>query len=161
MNHGWFKALLLAAVMASPAHARVDSGAASFAAVTPMANINANAAPQISDQINSIIEMRTLMMDRAAPQPTTDCTDPKMVLRRVAALRDLDTFARMTINGLIDAAPSSDLKAATSDELAPVLIHHRQVVTASLRTLLDLPLVRAKSDLAADVGRLAAEAARP
>ena len=114
-----------------------------------------------ADRIASIIEMRTVMMDRAAPQPADDCADPRAVEQRLAAIAELDAFARTTINGLIDAAPSSDLKAAASEELSPVLVNHRSQVTAALNSLMELPLVRAKKTLAAEVGRLADQAARP
>jgi hypothetical protein len=152
---------LLISTIAPAAQARVDAGDTPFAAGAPAIPDALSATPRLADQISSIIEMRTMMMDRAAPQPGTDCADPQAIARRLAAIAEMDAFTRTTINGLIDAAPSSDLKTATSEELAPVLVNHRRQMSAALRSLMELPLVREKGALAAKIGRLADQAARP
>lgn len=165
MKYQWFKAFLLLCLTAAPAYARGDGSERTFAAIPPVTAPQAD-APTFADRIGTIIGMRTQMVDRLAPQPTADCTDPQIVARRVAALKELDSFARMTINGLIDAAPSSELKAEASEELTPVLLRHRQDMTSALYDLMELPLVREKGTPAAktvaeEVVRLADQAARP
>lgn len=162
MTHKWLGVFLMIAAIAPAAQARVGANEATFAAIAPATLPKAAPTAQgFADRVASIIEMRTMMMDRASPQPAADCADPQAVERRLAAIAELDAFTRTTIDGLIDAAPSSDLKTATSEELTPVLVNHRQQMTAALRSLMELPLVRAKDALAAEVGRLADQAARP
>ena len=93
------------------------------------------------------------MMNRTAPQPALDCRNPNDVTRRLAALKELDVFARTTVAGLIDAAPSGDVKAVTSETLTPVLMNHKAEMTAALDDLMKLPLLRTQKALAADVAR--------
>ena len=160
MNHNWLRVLVLIAAVAPAAQARVEGGGATLAALPPAPSYS-TPAMSFADQIGAVIAMRTTMVDRAAPQPTADCKDPGAVQRRLAALADLDAFTRTTINGLIDAAPTNELKTATSEQLIPVLLHHRGEMTATLLNLMELPLVREKSALSAAVGRLVDQAARP
>jgi len=165
VKHHWFKAFVLVCLATSPAFARGDVGERTLAAIAPMNAPQAD-APTFADRIGAIIGMRTQMVDRLAPQPTAECSDPQVVARRVAALEELDSFARITINGLIDAAPTSELKTETSEQLTPVLLRHRQDLTAALYNLMELPLVREKGTPAAakvadEVVRLADQAARP
>lgn len=115
----------------------------------------------LADQIDSMIAMRTAMMDRTAPQPDVGCLDPQQVTRRLDALAELDSFTRSTVAGLIEAAPSSELKAETAEELSPVMTHHRAEMSTALIGLMNVSVVREKPALAADVARLAQQAARP
>ena len=140
----WFKALVLICALAPAAHARVGGGESTLAAISPVTAPQAD-APSFADKIGAIIEMRTMMVNRVAPQPAADCTDPQAIARRLSALKELDLFTRMTINGLIDAAPSSELKSEASEDLTPLLLRHRQDMTAALYNLMELPLVREKS----------------
>jgi hypothetical protein len=155
-----FRVLFLLFVITPAAQARVDSSMTIIASIPP-ASANDTAAPTLADKIGDILDMRAQMTDRMAPQPTADCEDPKVVARRLAALESLDAFVRMTVNGLIDAAPNSELKASASEDLAPVLIRHRQDMSANLMDLIELPLVREMSGLSKDVVRLTEQAARP
>jgi len=155
-------ALLALMTVALPAQARVDGSERAMAAIAPASLSNtASEAPGLGNRIGAILEMRAHMTDRMAPQPKADCTDPQEIARRIEALKALDAFVRMTVNGLIDAAPSNELKAAASEDLAPVLIRHRQDMQANLLQLMELPLVREKAVLAGDVEQLAVQAARP
>ena len=140
-----------------------SSGDASFrTASLPLSPVlQAQAPVTLADQIGRLIEMRSAMMNRTAPQPALDCRNPNDVTRRLAALKELDVFARTTVAGLIDAAPSGDVKAVTSETLTPVLMNHKAEMTAALDDLMKLPLLRTQKALAADVARLAEQAARP
>lgn len=161
MTHTWLKALVLIATIAPAAQARVDgNGPTTLAALSPS---GAKTAPvlTIADQIGAIIAMRAAMVDRTAPQPAADCKDPGAVTRRLTALAELDDFTRMTINGLIDAAPTNEFRTAVGEQMIPVLLQHRQDMTATLEDLMELPLVREKSTLSAAVVRLADQATRP
>lgn len=148
--------------IAAPALARVNTDGTAVANIQPLTNSRAaTGARSFADQIDAVIEMRSMVMNRTEPQPAADCADPKAVTRRLAALEELDSFVRGTISGLINAAPSSELSAEASAELAPILFRHQQDMTESLSGLMELPLVRGKSFLAAYVVRLAEQAARP
>ncbi len=154
-------ALVLFVLTAVPALARVDGNETALAALAPSSIQSNPDAPRLGAKIGMILDMRAKMTDRMAPQPQADCKDPQAITKRLAALEALDAFVRTTVNGLIDAAPSSDLKAAASEDLAPVLIRHRQDMGATLMDLMELPLVREKSGLSKEIVRLAEQAARP
>ena len=156
-----FKSLVVLSLFAAPAFASSGDGSFKTAAL-PTAR-PALEAPQVTlaDQIGRLIEMRAAMVDSAVPQPTADCSNPADVTRRVAALRELDAFARTTVAGLIDAAPSNEVRAITSERLTPLLLRHRAEMNAALDDLMKLPLLRGEKALAADVARLAEQAARP
>ncbi len=156
------RTILLLIAVAPAAQARVDANETALAALAPsVISRSAVVASQLADQVNAVLVMRAQMTDRAAPQPAVGCTNPNEIARRLEALKALDAFTRVTINGLIDAAPSSELKAAASEDLTPLLIRHRQELSATLLDLLELPLVRGTESLAADIVRLADQAARP
>ncbi len=161
MTHNWLKALVLVAAIAPAALARVDGGGPTTLAVLSPSVTKTTPVPTIADQIGAIIAMRTAMVDRTAPQPAADCKDPGAVTRRLAALAELDTFTRMTIKGLIDAAPTNEFRTAVGEQMIPVLLQHRAEMTATLENLMELPLVREKSTLSAAVEQLADQAARP
>ncbi len=156
------KILILIGAFSSVAHARVTGNEPSLAALAPAAVGDASAAAWgLADQVSGMLGLRTRMTDQMAPQPDADCADLQAVARRLAALEAQDLFVRTTINGLIEAAPSLALKATTSEALSPILIRHREDLDAALMQLMGLPLVRETGTLAADVVRLADQAARP
>ncbi len=153
---------LLGAVFAqAPAFARQDSNVIAKAAPMPQLGQSAVDGYALADQIESLIAMRAAMMERTAPQPATNCKDEGEVARRLTALAELDGFARSTVAGLIDAAPSLELRAMTEEKLMLVMLEHRAGMRTAYGNLLDLPVVREKGALAADIARLAEQAARP
>jgi hypothetical protein len=155
--------LLTVTLLSAPAIARTGGDERSYkSAALPRAGVDQeHAAPSLADQIGVLIEKRTALVDRMAPQPAVDCKDPTQVTRRLAALTELDTFARATIAGLIDAAPSNELKSITSEKLVLVLVQHRTEMNTAVANLMELPLVRERRDLSEGVARLADQAARP
>jgi len=153
----WLKALVLVTIATSSAHAGVGGGDTTVAAIaSPRAGIPATS--NFADRIDTLIAGRWAIMDQVAPQPAANSHDPKAVARRLAALQDLDAFARMTIDGLIAAAPSSELRILTSEELTPVLLVHQEEITAALVELMALPLVQEQGWFV--ISRFGAEADR-
>lgn len=114
--------------------------------------------PTVADRIGLAIEARTVLADRTAPNPAFDCKDASQVERRVAALQELDAFIRSTATGLVNAAPTLELRALMDERLAPVVSQHRAHMAAALAALRDLPLVRERPALSADVARLTEKA---
>jgi len=135
------RAFLVFAALAGSAHAGVSTDVKT-AALTQTEVAVTSTAPDLAERVDTLITRRAAMMNQIAPQPAAGSADPKAIARRLAALRELDTFARTTINGLIDAAPSRALKDAMADELAPVLMLHEEDMATHLVNLLNLPLVQ-------------------
>jgi len=135
------KAFVVLTLFSVPAFAGVG-GDIKTAALTRDEVTAAPVAPDLAARIDAMITGRVAMMNQTAPLPRADGADPKAVARRLAALRELDTFARTTINGLIDAAPGRALKDAMAEELAPVLMLYEEDMATHLVNLLNLPVVQ-------------------
>lgn len=148
------QALVLLGLLSGGALARPDQSAS----LRPEPATSANLA--IADQIGLVIQARMMHVDHAAPTPGVDCRDASLVEKRVAALAELDAFTRITVSGLVNAAPSLELRAMMDERLAPVINQHRSDMAAALAALRELPLVREKPALSADVARLTEKAAQ-
>jgi hypothetical protein len=142
VKYNWFKAVLLLCLVSQPAFSRSDEAAVALADTALLEPQDAGATTVLQDQIGRLIEMRTAMLDRTAPQPGADCADLGQVSRRVAGLLELNAFTRATVSGLVRAAPSYELRMRTDEELAPVLAAHEERVTEDLMALYELPLVQ-------------------
>jgi hypothetical protein len=55
--------------------------------------------------------------------------------RRRSALIDLSTFAAVTADGLLNAAPSGEARIALQESLAPVLAWHQDQIAAAISAL--------------------------
>lgn len=160
MNGRWLKVLMVVGALTAASQAFARGGETSVASISPSAPIAQ--VPAFAERIVMLIDQRSQMVDQIAPQPAANSTDPAAVARRLAALQELDAFVRVTVDGLINAAPSAALKAATEDELAPVMLVHQDEVAIALVELLELPLVNEKgwfviSRFGADAERHAAQ----
>lgn len=139
-------ALALAVVCSAsqPGLARTETAGPSLAVTASLQPTQVEAAGgySLSGQISALIAQRLAVVNEVTPQPAADCTDPAAVARRLAALREFDTYVRLTVDGLINAAPGAELRRAMGEEFAAVLELHEDTVTAALVDLLEMPLVR-------------------
>jgi hypothetical protein len=148
VKHHWCKALLLAALLSPPpAFARTqDSRVTLVAPATFKAPAqDATESSFLQDQVARMIQTRFEMLDRLAPQPLSDCADRSQITRRLDALQELDTFTRTTIDGLINAAPTYEMRLKADENLAPVLAQHEEIIAAALKRLHNLSLVQSES----------------
>lgn len=118
--------------------ARGDSAAQSpaerAAAKAPSAGLAA--------QIDGLLDARFAALEATAPLPDPASTDTAAIARRLGALRELDSFIRGTVEGLVNAAAGPEMRTYLDDSLAPVMARHRRAMAVALAALLDHPLVR-------------------
>ena len=144
MYRRWLAVILLMGVASEPAFSRGSAYEPGlFAARTPEA-ATADRGVALQDQISDLLQSRRSAVDRLTPLPAANDSDPEQISRRLAALQDLNAFAQATISGLIEAAPTLELRRQLGDRLMPVLVHHEREVAEALLAMLDLPLVSAQ-----------------
>jgi len=137
-------AILLLGVVSEPAQSRGSAHDAGVYALRAPEAASVAHRLSLQDQIATLLDGRRSAIDRFAPLPAVSVTDPAQVSRRLAALQDLNAFAQTTISGLIDAAPTLELRRQLSEKLTPVLARHEAAVAEALLAMLDLPLVQAE-----------------
>ena len=100
-----------------------------------------NTQPSLPRQVVALLTARFAAMNAVTPQPLPDATDAKSIARRLEALQELSAFGKETVNGLIQAAPSDEMRAYLEERLTPALAAHQQRISANLEALLNHPLV--------------------
>jgi len=113
-------ATLLLCLPATPGWARGDA-AASVTARSAPAPV---AAPALADQIDILLNARFMA---ASDVPSTDA--------RRDALEDLSHFAVITVEGLIAASPSGEMRELMNARLRPILARHQENIGAALAVL--------------------------
>jgi hypothetical protein len=113
-------ATFLLCLPAAAGWARGDAGAAVAArgaeAPAPAAGL--------ADQIDALLSARFLAAGNA---PSADA--------RRDALNELDHFAVATVEGLIEASPSSEMRTLMDARLRPILARHQDNIAAALTAL--------------------------
>jgi len=113
-------ATLLLCLPATAGWARGDSAAAVTARSAPAPAV----APALADQIDMLLNARFMAASNA---PSTDA--------RRDALEDLSHFAAMTVEGLIEASPSGEMRELMDARLRPILARHQENIGAALAVL--------------------------
>ncbi len=121
-------ALLILASHESFAAVRGPADVSTFASGVP-AQIDATQAldaetSMLVRQIDSMLTTRFAAAGRISS-----------VSARRQALEELSTFAKMTVEGLIDAAPSADTRASIQENLQAILAWHQDEILAALAAL--------------------------
>lgn len=134
MNKASFRcALVVLACLPGHAWARGDA----VAAISRSAVQAAAPAPSLADQIDALLAAR---FAAANMTPVAD---------RRAALEDLRQFAQVTVEGLIGAAPSSEVRSLMDARLRPILARHQTNIAAALSTLDGRPPIQVRSPASA------------
>lgn len=128
-----FTAFLLC-LPASAGWARGDAGAS----VSPVRTEAPAAAPALADQIDALLTARFTAAGAMAGEA------------RRRALKDLESFAAVTVEGLIGASPSSEMRALMDARLRPVLARHQDNIAAALAALGERPSARTSYPLTED-----------
>src|SRR5688500_13718798 len=115
-------ATVLFCLPATAGWARGDA-AAPVAARTAAAPLAAP-APALADQIDALLDARFLSASNA---PSADA--------RRDALKNLSHFAAMTVEGLIEASPSGEMRELMHARLRPILSRHQENIEAALAAL--------------------------
>ena len=113
-------ATLLLCLPATEGWARGDSAASVTARSTPVPVV----APALADQIEMLLSARFMAASNA---PSTDA--------RRDALEDLSHFTAMTVEGLIEASPSGEMRELMDARLRPILVRHQENIGAALAVL--------------------------
>lgn len=93
-------------------------------------------------QVSQLVTLHFATLERSAPRPSANTTDPDAIRRRLRALEAISEMVRVTAAGLTEAAEDADSRRQIADELAPVLAEFDQRVSAELVGLLNHPLVQ-------------------
>lgn len=127
------KTLCIAALLILASHE-------SFAAVRGSADVSA-----LSGGINApmeaapVMDAETTMLVRQLDAMLTARFDAvgqiSSVSARRQALEELGVFAKATVEGLIDAAPSADARASIQENLEAILAWHQDEISAALAAL--------------------------
>lgn len=144
MYRRWLAVVLLMGTATEPAYARGSAHEAGLLALRAPEPASAEHGFSLQDQISGLLEMRRSAIDQLAPLPPANAASPEQISRRLAALQDLNAFAQATVSGLIEAAPTIELRRQLGDKLMPILDDHEREVAEALVAMLDLPLVRAE-----------------
>ena len=113
-------ATLLLCLPATAGWARGDAAASVTARSAPAPVV----APALADQIDLLLNARFMA---ASTAPSTDA--------RRDALEDLSHFAAMTVEGLIEASPSGEMRELMNARLRPILARHQENIGAALAVL--------------------------
>ena len=139
----WLTVILLMGVVAEPSYARGSAHEAGILASRTPEAASTEHGFSLQDQISGLLEKRRSAIDQLTPLPSANEANPEQISRRLAALQDLNAFAQATVSGLIEAAPTIELRRQLGDKLIPILVEHEREVAEALVAMLDLPLVRA------------------
>lgn len=117
-------ATLLLCLPTAAGWARGDAGAAMS---SPKDEVAAP-APALADQVDALLTARF-----AAASDLTESN------ARRRALQELSSFASVTVEGLIDAAPGAEMRSMMDARLRPVLNRHQNNIAAALAALGERP----------------------
>lgn len=93
-------------------------------------------------QVSQLVTLHFATLERSAPRPSANSTDPDAIRRRLRALEAVSEFVRVTAAGLTEAAADDDTRRQIADELAPVLADFDRTLSTELVALLNHPLVQ-------------------
>ncbi|MGE3334588.1 MAG: hypothetical protein AB7I36_13160 [Rhodospirillaceae bacterium] len=106
-------------------------GTADLSAVSESLNVPVDSAP--------VMDAETTMLARQLDAMLTTRFDAagriSSASARRQALEELNAFAKMTVEGLIDAAPSADARASIQENLEAILAWHQDEISAALAAL--------------------------
>lgn len=128
-----FKTFCITALLLLTSHESFAAvrGSADTSALSGGFNAPAEAAP--------VIDAETTMLVRQLDSMLTARFDAagriSSVSARRQALEELSAFAKMTVEGLIDAAPSADARASIQENLEAILAWHQDEISAALAAL--------------------------
>ncbi len=111
---------LLLCLPGSSVWARGDAGAS----VVPRETEVAAPAPALADQIDALLTIRFEALDAVGVGDA-----------RRRALQDLSQFAAFTVEGLIEASPSAEIRALMDARLRPILSRHQRNIDLALSAL--------------------------
>ncbi len=133
-------ALLISLTAAAPAWAGRDtSGADSLRSVDISSVI---LPPAMLTAVEQVVTMRLAQIDQIAPLPAADSRDALAITARLAALREMNAFVQMTMQGLLDAAEDED-RPLVLEQTRGLMMRYQAAVGRAVSALLDHPLVRA------------------
>jgi len=113
-------ATLLLCLPATAGWARGDAAALVTSRSAPVPAV----APALADQLDMLLNARFVAASNA---PSTDA--------RRDALEHLSHFAAMTVEGLIEASPSGEMRELMDARLRPILARHQENIGAALAVL--------------------------
>lgn len=87
----------------------------------PQAQDSTAPAFALADQIDAMLTMRFTAADSVESRDA-----------RRQALEALDQFAKITVEGLIEASPSGEMRTVMDERLRPVLVRHQHNIAAAL-----------------------------
>ncbi len=128
-----FKTFCIAALLILASHESIAAvrGAADVSALPGGITAPVEAAPAMDAEATMLVRqldtMLTTRFDAAGRISSASA--------RRQALEELSAFAKMTVEGLIDAAPSADARASIQENLEAILAWHQDEISAALAAL--------------------------
>lgn len=114
------RSVFAVALFAAPASLAAVRGDMSPTAM-PQAQDSTAPAFALADQIDAMLTMRFTAADSVESRDA-----------RRQALEALDQFAKITVEGLIEASPSGEMRTVMDERLRPVLVRHQHNIAAAL-----------------------------